>query len=76
MSLADISIKQSDTFIREVSLKLAKGASVDEVSLLERMVIGNANANSNSNYETKVLFLELEGNIDEKMLFLVLSTGV
>lgn len=69
MSLADISIKQSDTFIREVSLKLAKGASVDEVSLLERMVIGNANANSNSNYETKVLFLELEGNIDEKDAF-------
>ena len=69
MSLADISIKQSDTFIKEVSLKLAKGASVDEVSLLERMVIGNANANSNSNYETKVLFLELERNIDKKDAF-------
>ena len=69
MSLTDISIKQSNAYINGVSLKLSRGASVDEVSLMERAVITGANANTNSNYETKVLFLQLKENIDKKDAF-------
>lgn len=69
MSLTDFSIKQSNAYINGVSLKLSKGASIKDVSLMERAVIAGANANNNSNYQTKVLFLQLKENINNKNSF-------
>ena len=63
MDLTDLSIEQSNSFINQISEKLSKGASINEVSLMERAVIAGANLNNNANYRVKILFLLLKSNI-------------
>ena len=59
MELTDNSILQSNTYINDVSQKLANPGTRTSVSTLERLVIAGANVNNNANYKIKVLFLKL-----------------
>jgi methyl-accepting chemotaxis protein len=62
----DESIKISNDYIVLMSEKLADEATRNEVSKLERLVIGGATVNTSSNYEIKVLFLKLKESLDAK----------
>ncbi len=69
MQLTSYSIKQSNAYINTVVEKLVKGASIREVSLLERGVIAGANANNNTSYMTQILFLRLKRDISYEKAF-------
>ena len=58
--LARGSISQSDSFINEMSRKLADDDLRATVSTLERMVIAGALINTTSNYQLLLLFQEME----------------
>jgi methyl-accepting chemotaxis protein len=62
----DESIKISNDYIMVMSEKLADEEARNEVSALERLVIGGATVNTSSNYEIKVLFLKLKESLDAK----------
>jgi methyl-accepting chemotaxis protein len=64
--LIDNSILQSNTYINNVSQKLANQATRSSVSTLERLVIIGANINTNTNYKTKVLFYRLISDLTVK----------
>lgn len=77
MDLTSFSISQSNGYINQVSSKLASGASISEVSLLERAVIAGANANTDIYYKIKVLFLMLEENLKmETEFFNFIDNGI
>jgi len=77
MELTSFSISQSNGYINQMSSKLASGASVNEVSLLERAVIAGANANTDIYYQIKVLFLKLEKNLNmETEFFNFIDAGI
>ncbi|GEM_PF-6754265 len=63
VQLTDLSIEQSNKYLNDVSAKLAAGATVSEVSLLERAVIAGANQNNNNTFQIKILFQRLKENI-------------
>ncbi len=65
-SLTAASIDKSNTFIREVSQRLADPKRERQVSTLERLVLQGANVNTSSNYTIQVLFLRLGGDITKK----------
>ncbi len=69
MDLTDLSIEQSNSFINQISEKLSKGASINEVSLMTRAVIAGANGNNNANFRVKVLFLLLKSDITKQTDF-------
>ncbi|NJM16710.1 MAG: hypothetical protein HC896_16280 [Bacteroidales bacterium] len=66
MELTESSILQSNTYINEVTQKLAGQATRHNVSTLERLVIGGANMNNNNNHRLRVLFLKMKEDISVK----------
>ncbi|NJO87971.1 MAG: hypothetical protein HC831_02655, partial [Chloroflexia bacterium] len=66
MDLTDNSILQSNTYITDVSQKLANPATKNSVSTLERLVIIGANINTSANYQIKVLFYRLISDLTTK----------
>jgi len=64
--LTDNSILQSNTFLQNISKKLADPRQQGSVSTLERLVIGGATINTNANYQVKVLFYRLVSDINVK----------
>jgi methyl-accepting chemotaxis protein len=73
MDLTDNSILQSNTYINNVSQKLANPSTKNAVSTLERLVIIGANVNTSANYQIKVLFYKLVSDLtvkDELISFL------
>jgi methyl-accepting chemotaxis protein len=60
--LTDLSIKQSDGYLKEVSRKLTNRSLRASVSDLERAVIAGATINTNSNFQVKVLFQQVKNN--------------
>lgn len=64
--LTDNSILQSNTYVQNVSKKLADPRQQGSVSTLERLVIGGATINTNANYQIKVLFYRLASDIHVK----------
>lgn len=60
MELTDLSIRQSNSFLTDVSRKLADSNLRRSVSNLERLVIAGATVNTDTNYKIKVLFLQLK----------------
>ena len=73
MELSDSSIAKSNSFINQMSQLLADENKRNQVSKLERLVIGGANINNNSLYTIKVLFLHLKQDIsnnEQLMAFL------
>ena len=63
MDSTSFSISQSNEYISDISAKLGAGASVREVSLLERAVIAGANESTVAGYEIQVRFLMLEHDL-------------
>ncbi len=63
---ADFSISQSDSYIKQVSEKLAGEETRAEVTTLERLVIIGASINTSSNYNIKHLFARLKDNFEVK----------
>ncbi len=63
---ADFSISQSDSYIKQVSEKLAGEESRSEVTTLERLVIIGASINTSANYNIKHLFARLKENFEVK----------
>ena len=59
MELTNNSILQSNTYISNVSQKLANQATRSSVSTIERLVISGANLNTSANFQIKVLFYKL-----------------
>ncbi len=57
------SIDQSNTYITDVSTKLAHPTLRNQVSVLERQVIMGANANGNNNYTIRELFYKVKEDI-------------
>jgi methyl-accepting chemotaxis protein len=73
MELTSFSIEQSETYLREISRKLADKRLRASVSDLERLVIAGAAVNSTSNFNIKVYFLQLKekiGNAPQLLAFL------
>ncbi len=66
MELTELSISESNGFIKQVSEKLADEQVRSDVSTLERLVIMGANINTSSNYELKVLFWNLKESLAAK----------
>lgn len=66
MQLTDQSIDASETYIKEVSTRLADPSQQARVSRLERLVIMGAATNSSSNYSIKVLLKDLKENLNNK----------
>ncbi len=64
--LADLSIEQSNTYIREVVDRLEDEQARKDVSKLERLVIAGANVNTSSSYQVKVQFLKMKENMEAK----------
>jgi len=66
MSLTDLSIKQSNGFLKGISQKLADEEKRNEVSTLERLVITGATVNTSANYELRLLFNKLKKSLEAK----------
>ncbi|MEZ4527473.1 MAG: methyl-accepting chemotaxis protein [Desulfobacterales bacterium] len=64
--LTDLSMLQSNTFIKTISERLSDEAQKESVSTLEGAVIVEANVNTCSIYHIKVLFEKLKHNIKLK----------
>lgn len=64
MELTSFSIRQSDTYLKEISRKLANRALRGSVSDLERLVIAGAAVNTGANFNIKVLFLQVKEKLD------------
>jgi len=60
--LTDLSITQSNEFIKQMSQKLADRNLQSSVSILERKVIEGASVNTNANFNIKILFLRTKEN--------------
>jgi methyl-accepting chemotaxis protein len=69
-SLTALSMKQSDGYIKAISLKLADEKARSSVSKLERLVIIGASINTASNYEVRVHFLKLKADDARKTAIL------
>jgi methyl-accepting chemotaxis protein len=65
-SLIQLSIKQSNGYIEQVSNKLADENQRSQVTTLERLVIIGANINTTSNYELQLRFLRLKESLAYK----------
>jgi methyl-accepting chemotaxis protein len=59
MELTSTSIQQSNTFLKDISAKLATPALQASVTTIERLVIAGATVNTTANYEIKLLFYQL-----------------
>ncbi|MFO7985544.1 MAG: methyl-accepting chemotaxis protein [Desulfatiglandaceae bacterium] len=73
VELTEVSIQNSDGFVKQVVQKLADEEKRFEVSKLERMVILGANINTAANYQIQLLFGRLKENLkvkDELLKFL------
>lgn len=64
MELTSFSIEQSETFLKEISRKLADKNLRTSVSDLERLVIAGAAVNTTTNFNIKVYFLQLKEKVD------------
>ncbi len=62
--LTEISLTQSNDYIRLMSQRLADKNLQNTVSTLQRLVINGANINTNANYNVRVLFLKAKENIE------------
>ncbi|MCP4154456.1 MAG: HAMP domain-containing protein [bacterium] len=79
MELTDFSIKQSNSFIEQVSAKLATPARRRSVTTLERRMLVSANMNTAANYKTRLLFLELkekQAESNEKAIITFLDSAI
>ncbi len=69
LQLTEVSMAQSNGFIKQMVLSLADEEKRKDVSTLERMVILGASVNTNSNYEIRILFSKLAASLDAKEAF-------
>ena len=67
--LTEVSMAQSNGFIKEMAQNLADEQKRKNVSTLERMVIIGASVNTNANYEIRILFSKLAASLDAKEAF-------
>ncbi|MCB2180648.1 MAG: histidine kinase [Desulfobulbaceae bacterium] len=67
--LTELSMSQSNGYIKEVAQNLADEKKRNEVTTLERMVIIGASINTISNYEIRILFSKLATNLESKDTF-------
>lgn len=66
MGLTEVSIQNSDGFVKQVVQNLADEKKRSEVSKLERLVILGANINTAANYQIQVLFGRLKEDLKVK----------
>ncbi len=66
MKLTDESLENSNSYIYAMSEKLAHPTQRNNVSTIERLVIGGANKSNNNVYSLKVLFLRMKGDLSVK----------
>lgn len=66
MEITDNSILQSNTYIKIMSKKLADSEMRNEVTVLERLVIGGAIVNTSNNFIMQVLFLQMKEDINAR----------
>jgi methyl-accepting chemotaxis protein len=73
MSLTDLSLEQSNSYLLEISKKLADANQRKKVTVLERLVITGATINTNNVHKLRLYFLQMKEDIsvkDELITFL------
>ncbi len=66
MKLLDLSLKQSNSYIDNISIRLADLNERKKVTTIERAVIAGANIGTNNQHKTKLLFTKMGHDISYK----------
>jgi methyl-accepting chemotaxis protein len=64
--LSDVSIEQSNKYVREMISKLADESARESVSKLEVLGVLSANINTSSNYQLKLLFSRMKEDLKQR----------
>ncbi len=75
-TLANNSILQSNTYIKNIVTQLANKNTRPNVTTLEMLVIGGADNNTSYNYQLKVAFARMKGDLKQDKALLTLIANV